>query len=119
MDSYSEKAKELGRLLGQTPEYQALERARARALEDRELASSLQRMGELERDIARSLRSGQEPPVELQEEYEQRFGQLQASPVYQGLVAAQENFDKVLTRVNDQITQGIEAGSRSRIILPG
>ena len=45
------------------------------------------------------------------------FGTLQASAAYQGLVAAQSNFDKLLQRVNEEIGKGIEAGSQSRIIL--
>jgi cell fate (sporulation/competence/biofilm development) regulator YlbF (YheA/YmcA/DUF963 family) len=118
MDSFAEKARELGRLLGQTPEYQALDRAKTRALDDRELSTALNRMGELERTIAQALRSGNEPSQQVQEEYEQRFAQLQSSPVYQGLIAAQANFDKILARVNDHITEGMEAGSKSRIILP-
>jgi len=118
MDSFAEKARELGRLLGQTPEYQALDRAKTRALEDRDLSSALNRMGELERTIAQALRGGSEPSPEVQEEYERRFSELQSSAVYQGLVAAQSNFDKMLARVNDHITEGIEAGSKSRIILP-
>ncbi len=118
MEGFADKARELGRLLGQTSEYQALDRARTRALEDRELSVSLNRMGEMERQIGQLLRSGQEPSAEIQQEYETLFSQLQASSVYQGLVAAQANFDKVLARVNDHITEGIEAGSRSRIILP-
>jgi hypothetical protein len=31
--------------------------------------------------------------------------ELQSSPVYQGLVAAQSNFDKLLTRVNEEISR--------------
>jgi cell fate (sporulation/competence/biofilm development) regulator YlbF (YheA/YmcA/DUF963 family) len=118
-DGMAEKAKELGRLLGQTPEYQALERARSRALEDRELSSALQHMADMERQIATAIRGGGEPPVEVQEDYERTFSRLQASSVYQGLVAAQANFDKVLGRVNDLISEGIETGAKSRIILPG
>jgi cell fate (sporulation/competence/biofilm development) regulator YlbF (YheA/YmcA/DUF963 family) len=118
MDAIVEKARELGRLLGQTPEYQALDRARTRAMGDRELSAWLNRMSEMEREIAVALRSGIEPTKEAQEEYERVFGQLQGSSTYQGLVAAQTNFDKVLSRVNDNITEGIETGSRSRIILP-
>jgi hypothetical protein len=38
--------------------------------------------------------------------------------VYQGLVAAQSNFDRVMGRVNEEIARGIEAGEQSRIILP-
>jgi hypothetical protein len=43
---------------------------------------------------------------------------VQASPVYQQLVAAQTNFDKILRRVNEEISRGMEAGAQSRIILP-
>jgi hypothetical protein len=34
------------------------------------------------------------------------------------MVAAQSNFDKLLTRVNDEISRGMEMGAQSRIILP-
>jgi len=114
----TEKARELGRMLGQGEEYKALERARTRAMDDRELTAALNRLGELEKAIGGALRSGQEPSQEHQDEYEALFSQLQGSSVYQGLVAAQSNFDKVLGRVNQHISEGIESGSRSRIILP-
>jgi cell fate (sporulation/competence/biofilm development) regulator YlbF (YheA/YmcA/DUF963 family) len=117
-DGFAEKARELGRLLGQSPEYQALDRARTRAMDDRDLNTSLNRMAELERDISTTLRGGQEPPQATQDEYELVFSTLQSSAIYQGLVAAQANFDKILGRVNEHISEGIESGSRSRIILP-
>lgn len=117
-DHIADKAKELGRLLGQTPEYQALDRARARIHEDRELTKVINTLAQLESEIAQSLQRGMEPPDETKQKYEQNFAVLQSSPVYQGLVAAQSNFDKQLTRVNEHISQGIEAGSQSRIILP-
>lgn len=113
-----EKARELGRMLGQGEEYQALDRARKRAMEDRELTKALNRLGELEQEIGNALRSGREPEQAHQDEYETLFSQLQGSAVYQGLVAAQTNFDKVLGKVNQHISEGIESGSRSRIILP-
>jgi hypothetical protein len=58
-----------------------------------------------------------EPTEEIRNEYEQIFGELQGSPVYQGMVAGQSNFDRVLQRVNEDISKGIEAGAASRIIL--
>jgi cell fate (sporulation/competence/biofilm development) regulator YlbF (YheA/YmcA/DUF963 family) len=118
MDGITEKARDLGRLLGQTPEYQALDRARSRAMEDRELSGSLNQMAEMEKTIGAALRAGAEPTLEQQESYERVFNELQSSSVYQGLVAAQANFDKILGRVNENISEGIESGSRSRIILP-
>jgi len=113
-----EKARELGRLLGQSDEYQALDRARRRIAEDRELVGSLNRLGELEQQLAESLELGRAPDEAVRDEYERLFGELQGSPVYQGLVAAQSNFDKRLIQVNEDISRGIEAGAKSRIILP-
>jgi len=118
LEGTMEKARELGRLLGQTEEYQALARARKRVGEDRELVQLLNRLGELEGQMARSLERGEAPAAEVQEDYERSFATLQASPVYQSLVAAQANFERVLARVNGEIAKGIETGAQSRIILP-
>ncbi|MCI0434270.1 MAG: YlbF family regulator [Gemmatimonadetes bacterium] len=118
-DAIKERARELGRIVGQTQEYQALERARTRVNEDRELVRTINRLSELEVQIGNALRSGNEPSDETKDAYEREFGVLQASSVYQSLVAAQANFEKLLAHVNDQVTQGITTGSQSRIILPG
>lgn len=118
LDGAIGKAQELGRLIGQTDEYRALQRARERMGNDRDVVDLVNRLGELEREVAVALRRGEAPPEPVQDEYEQVVSRLQASPVYQGFVAAQANFDKVLARVNDAITQGMEAAAQSRIILP-
>lgn len=117
-DAMQERARELGRMLGQSDEYKALARARQRLTEDTEAVTAMNRLDVLEREIAAALHNGDEPPDSTKEEYERIFLELQAAPVYQGLVAAQSNFDKVLTRVNQEISSGMEAGSHSRIILP-
>lgn len=117
-EGMKERAQDLGRLLGQSDEYKALTRARDRLGEDRDAVASLNRLAELERDITVALRQGREPEAAVQQDYEQLFGQLQGTSVYQGMVAAQSNFDKVLAAVNEEISQGIESGARSRIILP-
>lgn len=113
-----EKARDLGRLIGQTEEYKALDRARKRLAEERETTVLLNRLAELEAGIAKGLEQGEEPSEETAVAYEHAFGELQGSPVYQSLVAAQSNFDKLLARVNDEIGKGMEAGAQSRIILP-
>ncbi len=114
-----ERARELGRLIGQTSEYQAVERARAAVSDDRTLSATINRLAQLEAEIGASLRGGDEPADATKEAYEKEFSALQASPVYQALVAAQTNFDTLLASVNDQVTQGITTGAQSRIILPG
>jgi len=116
-EGMKEKAIELGRLLGQSDEYKALARARERLTTDREAVSAMTRLDVLEREISAALHNGQEPPESTKEEYEAIFTTLQSSAVYQGLVAAQSNFDKILARVNEEIGRGMETGSQSRIIL--
>ncbi|HSJ10438.1 MAG TPA: YlbF family regulator [Longimicrobiales bacterium] len=117
-DGMKERAQELGRLLGQSDEYKALARARQRLTEDTASVQSMTRLDALEREVSVALHSGEEPPEATKEEYERLFMELQSSAVYQGLVAAQSNFDKILARVNEEISRGMEAGSQSRIILP-
>lgn len=116
-DTMLEKAREVGRLLGQTPEYKELQRARQRINEDRETVELVNRLAELEREIGTTLQQGQTPPEEKQEEYETTFSELQSGSRYQALVAAQSNFDRVLQKVNEEIGAGMEAGAKSSIIL--
>jgi cell fate (sporulation/competence/biofilm development) regulator YlbF (YheA/YmcA/DUF963 family) len=111
------RAQELGRLIGQSDEYKALVRAREGLSGDSASVSKLNKLSELERSISQSLQQGQEPPEAIQQEYETLFSQLQTSPLYQGLAAAQSNFDKILMAVNEEIGKGIEMGAQSRIIL--
>jgi cell fate (sporulation/competence/biofilm development) regulator YlbF (YheA/YmcA/DUF963 family) len=118
MEATWEKARELGRLLGQCDEYRALERAKERVSGEHEVVALLNRLGELEAAIARALQHGAEPSQELGDEYERIVSDVQGRAAYQSLVAAQTNFDKILARVNDEISKGMTTGSKSRIILP-
>lgn len=117
MAAIEEMARELGLALGRTPQYQDLQRAARRADEDREMVTLRNELTRLEESVARSVHAGEEPAPEVAEEYERVFGRLQASPSYQGLVAAQANFDRVLNRVNEGISKAIEEGAKSRIII--
>jgi cell fate (sporulation/competence/biofilm development) regulator YlbF (YheA/YmcA/DUF963 family) len=116
-ESMKQRAQELGRSIGQTDEYKALTRAREGLSADPASVSRLSKLSELEREISMALQQGQEPPETIQQEYETLFQQLQVSPLYQSLAAAQSNFDKILMRVNEEIGRGIEMGAQSRIIL--
>jgi cell fate (sporulation/competence/biofilm development) regulator YlbF (YheA/YmcA/DUF963 family) len=118
MEAMWEKAREVGRLLAQTDEYQALKRANDRLSDNREAVTRMNRLAELQDELSMALRRGVEPPEEQQDEYERLVGEIQADPGYQGLVAAQSNFDRVMVRINEEIARGIETGAQSRIILP-
>ncbi len=118
MSKIESMATELGQALGRTEEYQAFKRAVEAADSDRELAELKSAIQGLEAELMTSLRAGQEPADEDKDRYEALARDLQAKPAYQRLVAAQANFDKILQRVNETISKGIEEGSKGRIILP-
>jgi cell fate (sporulation/competence/biofilm development) regulator YlbF (YheA/YmcA/DUF963 family) len=110
------RAEELGRLVGQSEEYQALKRANDRLMADTPLTQSLERLQRLQLEIHERLDRGEPPSAETQDELDRLMGTVQASPLYQGIVVAQAGFDKLMGRVNDQILGGIKLGAESRII---
>jgi cell fate (sporulation/competence/biofilm development) regulator YlbF (YheA/YmcA/DUF963 family) len=118
MDGIQEKAREIGRLVAQSNEYQALKRANQRLGEDRETVTLLNRLADLQDRVTAALQRGEDLSEEQQSEYETLIGDLQGRSLYQSVVAAQENFDRLMMRVNEEIANGIEAGDQSRIILP-
>ncbi|MGI9179598.1 MAG: YlbF family regulator [Longimicrobiaceae bacterium] len=118
MEGIQERAREIGRLLAQTEEYKALRNANDRLAGDQETVALLNRLADLQEELTRSLRGGIEPSQEQQQEYEGLVEQLEGRSIYQGVVAAQSNFDRLMMRVNEEIGRGIEAGEQSRIILP-
>lgn len=118
VDAIQERAREIGRLLAHTDEYKALKRANEMIADDREAVTVLNRLTALESQLANALRSGNEPTVEEQQEYEGAVERLQQMTAYQSLVAAQSNFDRLMVRINEEIAKGIEAGEQSRIIFP-
>ncbi len=118
MTRMNEMAKDLGKALAQTEEYQTLKQTISGTAHDRELAELRTELEGLEGQIEAALRGGNEPTEELKSGYEDAVGRLQASSTYQRLVSAQANFDKVLLKVNQTIQEGIAEGGESRIILP-
>lgn len=114
-----DKAKELGRLIGQTPEYQAVRRANDALGEDREAVTLLRKMEQLRMDAQRMIESGTNPTPEMESQLDQLLEQVQVNPIYQRMVSAQENFDKTMLRVNEWILDGIKKGAASPIITLG
>ncbi len=118
MSRMKEMARDLGKALARTEEYQTLKRTVSGTADDRELAELRTELEALERQIDAALKEGNEPTEEVKSGYEEALGRLQVSAGYQRLVSAQANFDKVLYKVNQTIQEGIAEGGESRIILP-
>lgn len=111
-----EKAKDLGRLIGQSPEYQALRRSSEALNEDRESVALLQQMEKLRGEAQQLIQRGENPTPEMEQQLDTMLEKIQSQSAYQRAVAAQENFDKLMLRVNQWIMDGMKKGAASPII---
>ncbi|MEO7086429.1 MAG: YlbF family regulator [Gemmatimonadaceae bacterium] len=114
-----DKAKELGRLIGQSSEYKAVKRASDTLNGDTETVTLLQKMEQLRVNAQRMMQRGERPTEEMEGELDGLLNQVQGRVTYQQLLVAQENFDKVMGKANDWILEGIEKGATSSIITLG
>ena len=114
-----DRAEELGRLLGQTEEYKALHRASDRLREDAAVQKIIAEAEQLAQGIERAAQQGQEPTKEQVEQYDKALQSVQGNPVYQQMVAAQANFEKLMSKINARIYDGMKKGSASPIITLG
>ena len=114
-----DKAKELGRLVGQSAEYKAVKRANDALGENKDAVALLKKMEQLRVNAQSMIQRGERPTEEMERDLDTLLGQVQSQPVYQQLVVSQENFDKLMSKVNDWIVEGIEKGAVSSIITLG
>lgn len=114
-----DKAKELGRLVGQSAEYKAVQRANDALGENKDAVALLKKMEQLRVNAQSMIQRGERPTEEMERDLDTLLGQVQSQPVYQQLVVSQENFDKLMSKVNDWIVEGIEKGAVSSIITLG
>lgn len=114
-----QKAQELGRLLGQSDEYKALVRASDRMREDATCRQMLAEVERLAKAIEQTAQQGREPPKEQIEQYDRALASVQANAVYQQVIAAQANFEKLMAKVNARIYEGMKQGAASPIITLG
>jgi len=111
-----EKAKEVGRLIGQSPEYQGLKRSSEAMNADRAAVALLQEMEKLRGEAQQLIQRGENPTPEMEQQLDSMLEKIQSQSVYQRAVAAQENFDKLMLRVNQWIMDGMKKGAASPII---
>jgi cell fate (sporulation/competence/biofilm development) regulator YlbF (YheA/YmcA/DUF963 family) len=114
-----DKAQDLGRLIGQSSEYQALRRAETTLREDKDTVAKLEQIQTLARQVDQIVSQGQMPDQATAEAYENAVRDLEVSPVGQTYVTARANFEKLMAKVNQQISEGMEKGATSSIITLG
>ena len=115
----NDKAVELGRMIGQSAEYQAVKRANEALNEDKSVMASLQRMEELRVQAQQMMQAEQQPTPEMEQELDALLQVVQANMLYQRFIVANENFDKVMMQVNQWMLDGIKKGATSSIITLG
>lgn len=111
-----EKAQELGRLIGQSPEYQALRRAERNLQDDVDTKQRLEKIDQLARQIDEQVAQRKLPEEATVTSYESAVRELETSPMGQSYVVARANYEKLMARVNQQMGQGIDRGAASSII---
>ena len=111
-----EKARDLGRVIGQSPEYQAVKRSSEALNADREAVTILQQMEKIRVEAQQMVQRGEQPTEEMEQQLDDLLTKVQANPVYQRAISAQENFDKVMYQVNNWIMDGMKKGATSSII---
>lgn len=114
-----ERAKDLGRLIGQSKEYQDMKRANDALGADEEALKLLRAMEKLRADAQEMIKRHERPSAEMEQQLDALLTKVQVQPAYQRLISAQENFDKLMARVNEWILEGIEKGAASPIIMLG
>lgn len=112
-----DKAKELGRMIGQSEEYGVVKRSSDALNNDREATVILREMEQIRKDAQAMVERGEEPTPEMEQRLESLFQQVQVNSNYQVAISAQDNFDKLMYRVNQWIAEGIRTGATSKIIL--
>jgi cell fate (sporulation/competence/biofilm development) regulator YlbF (YheA/YmcA/DUF963 family) len=114
-----DKAQELGRLIGQSDEYKAVKRTSEALNEDKEAVSLLERMERLRLDAQAMMDRGESPTPDMERQLDDLLSKVQQNSTYQRALSAQDNFDKLMLRVNEWISDGIRRGAASPIITLG
>ncbi len=114
-----DKAIELGRFIGQSEEYKAVRRTSEALNQDREAVTAIRAMEELRQRAQQMIGEGQNPTPDMEQQLDTLLEQVQANATYQRAIAAQDNFDKLMLRVNEWISEGIRKGATSSIITLG
>ena len=111
-----EKAKDLGRLIGQSTEYKALRRTEQALREDAPTVAKLDAIQQLAAKVDQMMAAGQMPDPETTAAYETAVRELEVSATGQAYAVARANFEKVMAKVNQEISEGMELGATSSII---
>ncbi len=111
-----DQATALGRQIGQSDEYKAVKRTSDALNEDREAVTVIRDLERLRQEAQAMIQRGENPTPEMEQQLDGLLERVQTNATYQRAIAAQDNFDKLMLRVNEWISEGIRKGASSGII---
>ncbi len=103
----NEKAKDLGKEIRETPEYQELERTGENLKADSSAQQLIQDVQEIQRQIEFAQQSGVQPDQEQVAKFNDLREQMHANISVRNFMKAQEEFNSIMKSVNDAISEGI------------
>lgn len=107
--SLTEKAKDLGREITNTPEFKELQRAEQNLQEDTSARQLIKDFQELQQQMTFMQKTGTEPTPEQATSFNELREKVQTSVTVRVLLKAQEEFNTVIKSVNESISEGIAA----------
>ena len=114
--SLEESAQALGAQIGQSPEYKSLRRAEEGVGKDDALKALLQEYQGLQDRIIGMQAQGRPVPEEIRKRAEGLQMKVESQPLYQQMIAAQANYEKLMARVNQAMGDGVKQGTSQKII---
>lgn len=105
--SVIEKAKELGKEIRKTEQYQELERVSENMQEDAEANQMIKEIQGLQQQIQFAQQSGVQPSPEQIEEFNNLKSKMDTSLTIQAYAKAQNEFSQFMQDVNSAISEGI------------
>lgn len=111
-----EKAKSLGRAIGQTDSAKAMDRAQESLEANEETRELFEKVQRMEQNVVEKLQRGEDVDDDKRDELREAMQTLESRPDFQKYVSAQQNLDNLMKQVNEYIQEGIEEGKDSNII---
>ena len=82
----------------------------------RDAVAVIRQLEGLRQEAQAMIGRGENPTMEMEQQLDGLLEQVQGNATYQRAIAAQDNFDKLMLRVNEWISEGIRKGAASPII---
>ncbi len=105
--SVMEKARDLGKEIRSTGQYQELERVSENMQEDTEASQMIKEIQELQQQIQFAQQSGVEPNEEQIQQFNDLKNKMDTNLTIQAYAKAQNDFSQFMQEVNSAISEGI------------